>query len=81
MIYATTPEFLETFGLKDLDSLPDLKEFQEIARTVEQTETGPVESVEIHPEDAAKAESADFADSGDSESPSDISTEKPDESK
>ncbi|MGO9606922.1 MAG: SMC-Scp complex subunit ScpB [Candidatus Binataceae bacterium] len=81
MMYATTPEFLETFGLKDLDSLPDLKEFQEIARTVEQTETGPVESVEIHPEDAAKSESADFADSGDSESPSGISTEKPDESK
>ena len=51
MMYATTPEFLETFGLKDLDSLPDLKEFQEIERAVEQTETGPVESIETHPED------------------------------
>ena len=51
MMYATTPEFLETFGLKDLDSLPDLKEFQEIERAVEQAETGPVESIETHPED------------------------------
>ncbi|MGC1676261.1 MAG: SMC-Scp complex subunit ScpB [Candidatus Binataceae bacterium] len=53
MMYATTPEFLEVFGLKDLESLPDLKEFQEIERAVEQTETGPVESIETHPEDAA----------------------------
>ena len=72
MMYATTPEFLETFGLKDLESLPDLKEFQEIERAVEQAETGPVESVETHPEDAieqsAEQKSADFADSGDSES-------------
>jgi segregation and condensation protein B len=52
MMYATTPEFLEVFGLKDLESLPDLKEFQEIERAVEQTETGPVESIETHPEDA-----------------------------
>ena len=82
IIYATTPEFLETFGLKDLDSLPDLKEFQEIERAVEQAETGPVESIETHPEDAAteesseQAESADFADSTDS-----VSAEKPEERK
>ena len=55
MMYATTPEFLEVFGLKDLESLPDLKEFQEIERAVEQTETGPVESIETHPEDTASA--------------------------
>ncbi|MGH7906965.1 MAG: SMC-Scp complex subunit ScpB [Candidatus Binataceae bacterium] len=29
-IFATTPEFLETFGLKDLANLPDLDEFREI---------------------------------------------------
>jgi segregation and condensation protein B len=28
MMYATTPEFLELFGLKDLDGLPDLEEFR-----------------------------------------------------
>ncbi|MHB8381983.1 MAG: SMC-Scp complex subunit ScpB [Candidatus Binataceae bacterium] len=55
MMYATTPEFLEVFSLKDLESLPDLKEFQEIERAVEQTEIGPVESIETHPEDAASA--------------------------
>ncbi|HEX4211128.1 MAG TPA: SMC-Scp complex subunit ScpB [Candidatus Binataceae bacterium] len=30
LVYVTTPEFLEVFGLKDLASLPDLEEFQAI---------------------------------------------------
>jgi segregation and condensation protein B len=30
MVYASTPEFLETFGLKDLEQLPDLGELREI---------------------------------------------------
>ena len=45
IIYATTPEFLEVFGLKDLDSLPDLKEFQEIQRAQEEAESTGVETV------------------------------------
>ena len=68
IIYATTPEFLETFGLKDLDGLPDLKEFQEIERAVEQAEAGPVESVEAYPPDAEQP--AEFANS-----PSDLDLE------
>jgi len=30
LMYATAPEFLELFGLKDLESLPDLEEFRAI---------------------------------------------------
>lgn len=30
LLYGTTPEFLQVFGLKDLNSLPTLKEFQEL---------------------------------------------------
>src|SRR4029077_6667685 len=56
IIYETTPEFLELFGLKDLEGLPDLSEFREIERAVEQANVGPIESVETHPEDAAEAE-------------------------
>jgi segregation and condensation protein B len=63
MMYATTPEFLEIFGLKDLESLPDLKEFREIEQAVEQANTAPVEGVEIHPEDAPAA-TEPVADSG-----------------
>ncbi|MDO8434296.1 MAG: hypothetical protein Q7S58_17995, partial [Candidatus Binatus sp.] len=48
----TTDEFLELFGLKDLEGLPDLSEFREIERAVEQANIGPIESVETHPEDA-----------------------------
>jgi segregation and condensation protein B len=45
MLYATTSEFLEVFGLKDLDSLPDLKEFQEIQRAQEEAESRGIETV------------------------------------
>jgi len=30
IVYATSPEFLEVFGLRDLDGLPDLEEFKEL---------------------------------------------------
>ena len=30
IMYATSPEFLEVFGLRDLESLPDLEEFKEL---------------------------------------------------
>ena len=53
MLYETTGEFLELFGLKDLESLPDLSEFREIERAVEQTNTGPVQGIETHPEESA----------------------------
>ncbi|MBI3541571.1 MAG: SMC-Scp complex subunit ScpB [Deltaproteobacteria bacterium] len=33
LIYATSKDFLEIFGLKDLDDLPPLKEFEEKAKT------------------------------------------------
>lgn len=35
IMYATTPEFLELFGLKDLESLPDLEEFRAIEGMIE----------------------------------------------
>jgi segregation and condensation protein B len=58
MVYATTDEFLEIFGLKDLESLPDLSEFREIERSIEQANTGPVAGVETHPEDSAPVDPA-----------------------
>ena len=38
MMYGTTTEFLQYFGLKDLSSLPTLKEFQEIEASEEAME-------------------------------------------
>jgi segregation and condensation protein B len=35
MMYATTSDFLQTFGLKDLDSLPDLSELREVEQRIE----------------------------------------------
>lgn len=46
MLYGTTSEFLQYFGLKDLSSLPTLKEFQEL-------EAGEETVVEIPEEDKA----------------------------
>jgi segregation and condensation protein B len=44
MLYGTTREFLEFFALKDLASLPTLREFQELTeehQTIVEKETGP----------------------------------------
>jgi segregation and condensation protein B len=38
LMYATTSEFLQTFGLKDLDSLPDLSELREVEQQIEAAE-------------------------------------------
>ncbi len=43
MLYGTTPEFLQYFGLKDLSALPTLKEFQELEAGEEVMEEIPVE--------------------------------------
>jgi len=45
LIYGTTREFLEIFGLKDLSSLPSLREIEELAadRVFEQQEELPLE--------------------------------------
>ncbi|HEY6393999.1 MAG TPA: SMC-Scp complex subunit ScpB [Candidatus Binataceae bacterium] len=59
MVYATTAEFLEVFGLKDLDSLPDLKEFREIERSVEEATVAPIEAVETFPDSPPQASSQD----------------------
>jgi len=36
IMYATSAEFLEVFGLRDLDGLPDLEEFKELEERAEQ---------------------------------------------
>lgn len=53
-LYATTPEFLETFGLKDLDSLPDLSELREVEQQIEMAEQQRLERAE-GPEEAPEA--------------------------
>ena len=43
MMYGTTPEFLQYFGMKDLSSLPTLKEFQELETAEEVMEELPAD--------------------------------------
>ncbi len=62
IMYATTAEFLQTFGLKDLDSLPDLTELREVERRIEEAEQqriaeqageqAPPEQLELMPDDS-----------------------------
>ena len=40
MLYGTTMEFLNYFGLKDLSALPTLREFQELEESEEMTDEG-----------------------------------------
>jgi segregation and condensation protein B len=53
LVYATTPEFLETFGLKDLEQLPDLGELREIDAAIGESsaagDTRPIQ-LELGPE-------------------------------
>jgi len=51
MMYGTTLEFLQYFGLKDLSALPTLKEFQELEAGEEVMEEIPVAGADTVPSD------------------------------
>lgn len=53
MMYGTTPEFLQYFGLKDLSGLPTLKEFRELDAGEEVMEEVPVEGADAAPSEEA----------------------------
>jgi segregation and condensation protein B len=66
MMYGTTPEFLQYFGMKDLSSLPTLKEFQELETAEEVMEEMPVDgggaaapAEEIPQDEAARTEAGE----------------------
>ena len=68
MMYGTTIEFLQYFGLKDLSALPTLKEFQELEAGEEVMEEVPLEGTDGSPAgESALEESA----SGDPAEPGD----------
>jgi segregation and condensation protein B len=46
IMYSTTPEFLELFGLKDINSLPDLEEFRAIEGMIDNAPERMAESME-----------------------------------
>ena len=56
MLYGTTPEFLQYFGLKDLSALPTLKEFQELEAGEEVMEEVPADGADEAPAEEAAAE-------------------------
>jgi len=60
ILYRTSKEFMLRFGLADLDELPSLKEFEQLAREALGTEAGiaPIEPEDVA-EVAASGESAD----------------------
>jgi segregation and condensation protein B len=61
MMYGTTQDFLQYFGLKDLSSLPTLKEFQELEPgedAMEEVPAAPATEAEILAEEAAYADLA-----------------------
>ena len=57
MMYGTTQEFLQYFGLKDLSALPTLKEFQELEAGEEVMEEAPL----VEEENSAASSSEDTA--------------------
>jgi segregation and condensation protein B len=62
MLYGTTPEFLQYFGLKDLSALPTLKEFQELEAGEEVMEEVPLsEGANDGPPEESSGEETSFA--------------------
>jgi segregation and condensation protein B len=66
LMYATTSEFLEVFGLKDLQSLPDMEEFRALQGMHDDSGTGP-----HAPASADEAELSDAAAAENGEEPAD----------
>jgi segregation and condensation protein B len=70
MLYGTTPEFLQYFGLKDLSALPTLKEFQELEAGEEVMEEVPAEGADETPSDEPASVAAETPD----EEPASVTT-------
>jgi segregation and condensation protein B len=64
LLYGTTPEFLETFGLKDLSSLPRLEELGASADALERAARAAEASAPAANEEAPAASAAPAADAG-----------------
>ena len=76
IMYATTAEFLQTFALKDLDSLPDLSELREVEQQIENAEQeriagqaadGAPEQLDLVQSEEPASEQLDLAASGSSQ--------------
>ena len=57
IVYATSPEFLEVFGLRDLEGLPDLEEFKELEERAAQ-ETSDAQAAGVSASDAHASETS-----------------------
>jgi len=69
LMYATTSEFLEVFGLKDLQSLPDMEEFR--ALQTAHDDSGVAAGADSTPVSADEAEISEAAAAGRGEGPAD----------
>ncbi len=59
IMYATSPEFLEVFGLRDLEGLPDLEEFKELEERGAQEAADPLPAPSRGGEEAAPLSGAE----------------------
>jgi segregation and condensation protein B len=57
LLYVTTPEFLEVFGLKDLNELPSLKELGPTPDEIDGERASPPDAEEITPASSAATDS------------------------
>lgn len=84
IMYATTAEFLEVFGLKDLGGLPDLEEFKELEGRARMEEQAEFEGVPPTSDETAPAEAsalADEAPAADAETDAQAAVAHPEESR
>jgi segregation and condensation protein B len=63
ILYKTTKEFLMRFGLKDVNELPSMEEFEKLVAESFQAELIPAESASVSPEATPVAEAAQLGES------------------
>ena len=60
LLYGTTPDFLRSFGLKNLEDLPSIESFLPAAETTEKTEETPEATGEITESEVESVENAEL---------------------
>jgi segregation and condensation protein B len=79
ILYRTSKQFMMRFGLSDLDELPSLKEFEQLAQAALGSDSGiaPVEAEQAGPASEDSAEAAQIRESGETNDLAELADDTP----
>jgi segregation and condensation protein B len=79
ILYRTSKQFMMRFGLSDLDELPSLKEFEQLAQAALGSDSGiaPIETEQVGPASEDSAEAAKIRESGETNDLAELADDAP----